>query len=280
MSISVFPSGNFIVISDSNLISIYDKRHNLIQKTSDKFPYDTRINYVNIKDENNFITCSDNYIKFWTKKINIFFLNAYKYVKSQLNKIEYYLKNTLISCSRESSVIIWNENKNKIKIKTILIYSKEINSFLVIKDKNRLIISGEGIEIRKLKNLKLLHYYHGTGVDNYYGLARLDENRIIASYVLSAHASFIKIISLSENKILESKITEGFWNILYPIKQKNILLVGIYSEILVFKNNDIQNTIQKLYDVHDEIIGIIELKNNEIASFGNDGIIKIFKLEI
>jgi hypothetical protein len=41
-----------------------------------------------------------------------------------------------------------------------------------------------------------------------------------------------------------------------------------------------QKCIQKLYDVHYNIKGIVELEDNKIATYGYDGVIKIFKINI
>ena len=65
--ISIFPSGNIILGLNNNSILIYGNNLNIIQQISNE--HDLAVNYINIKDENNFVTCSyDLNIKTWIKK--------------------------------------------------------------------------------------------------------------------------------------------------------------------------------------------------------------------
>jgi tricorn protease-like protein len=60
-----FPSGNIIAVFDKYII-IYDIDFNEIQKIENA--HEDLIHYVDIKDENNFVTCSDDLnIKTWVK---------------------------------------------------------------------------------------------------------------------------------------------------------------------------------------------------------------------
>ena len=96
-SISIFPLGNIISVSKDKSIIIYDINLNIlqnIQKAHNDF-----INYVEIKDENNFITCSlDQNIKLWIKNENKFIINKIIYGAHELGiiKVIYYSNNNLI----------------------------------------------------------------------------------------------------------------------------------------------------------------------------------------
>ena len=70
--VSVFPSGNIISVSDDKSIKIWDNNFNLLQNIQNA--HKERINYIDIKDENNFITCSYD-IKLWIKNKNKFIIN-------------------------------------------------------------------------------------------------------------------------------------------------------------------------------------------------------------
>ena len=73
-SVSTFPSGNIISTSDDKSIIIYDIHFNILQNIPNA--HDSWINYVEIKDEHNFITCSsDKSIKSWIKNNNEFKIN-------------------------------------------------------------------------------------------------------------------------------------------------------------------------------------------------------------
>ena len=68
-SISIFPSGNLILITNNNRIIIYNNYFKILQIIKDeKNNFWNGNGYVSVKDENNFVFCSGQYIKFYTKK--------------------------------------------------------------------------------------------------------------------------------------------------------------------------------------------------------------------
>ena len=76
---------------------------------------DNYILYIEVKDENNFITCPGyKSIKFWIKKENKFIIN--KIIKNiheeEVRKVIYYLNENLISCSYDNTIKIWKINNN------------------------------------------------------------------------------------------------------------------------------------------------------------------------
>ena len=65
-SMNIFPSGNLISVSRDKSIKIYNNLE-IIQDIENA--HNSDINYIEIIDENNFITCSnDKSIIFWNKK--------------------------------------------------------------------------------------------------------------------------------------------------------------------------------------------------------------------
>ena len=110
-SVSTFPSGNIISASGDKSIIIYDIHFNILQNIPNA--HDRSITYVEIKDENNFITCSvDKSIKSWIKNNNEFKIN--KIIKNAhddiIRKEIYCSNNNLISCSWDKTIKIWKEN--------------------------------------------------------------------------------------------------------------------------------------------------------------------------
>ncbi len=85
MSMRVFPSGNIISVSKDKSIHIYDNNLNILQDIQNA--HEDLICYIDIKDENNFVTCSnDKNIKTCIKKedkfeINQLIKNAHKVKK-------------------------------------------------------------------------------------------------------------------------------------------------------------------------------------------------------
>ena len=99
-SLSIFPSGNIISVSADKSIIIYDIHLNILQQI--KNAHDDAILYVEVKDENNFITCStDKSIKLWINIGNKFQIN--QIIKGaheeEVKKVIYCSNGNLISYS-------------------------------------------------------------------------------------------------------------------------------------------------------------------------------------
>ena len=150
-SLSTFPSGNIISISADKSIIFYDILFNILQNIQNA--HYNWIIYVEIKDENNFTTCSfDKSIKLWIKNNNAFKINKIikKIHNDAITKVIYYSNDNLISCSKEKTIKIWKENNYYEKIK-IFKHSDSIYSLLLLEDKNILIFSGrDGIKLMEL----------------------------------------------------------------------------------------------------------------------------------
>ena len=157
--VSTFPLGNIISVSYDKSIKIYDINFNILQNI--KNAHNDVIFNVDIKDENNFVTCSrDKYIKTWIKyenkfKINIIINNAHD---NYIYKVIYYTNEKLISCSLDYTIKLWEEKDNKYQLITSLINYGKVYSILLIKDKNLLISSGDMTNLWNLNNFELIKY--------------------------------------------------------------------------------------------------------------------------
>ena len=277
-SMNIFPSGNIISVSDDKSIIIYDNNFNILQRIENA--HDDDIQYVDIKDENNFVTCSyDKSIKTWIKKENIFIINInIKEAHSgAINKVIYNSKGNLISCSSDNSIKIWEKRNNTYLNIKILYHSSFIQSILLLEDKNILISSGaDGTKFWDINNnYKQIMYFEDiyTGWNN--ALERIDDDRIIV------HDSTInlKIISISKKQIIEIiKFDFQPWGF-KSIKDKGIILVGGSSNTINIYRNDNYKLIKIIQNAHyNDILGFIELKNNLFASYSKDNTIKIWSL--
>ena len=277
-SMNIFPSGNIISVSDDKSIIIYDNNFNILQRIENA--HDDDIQYVDIKDENNFVTCSyDKSIKTWIKKENIFRINInIKEAHSgAINKVIYNSKGNLISCSSDNSIKIWEKRNNTYLNIKILYHSSFIQSILLLEDKNILISSGaDGTKFWDINNnYKQIMYFEDiyTGWNN--ALERIDDDRIIV------HDSTInlKIISISKKQIIEIiKFDYQPWGF-KSIKDKGIILVGGSSNTINIYRNDNYKLIKIIQNAHyNDILGFIELKNNLFASYSKDNTIKIWSL--
>lgn len=114
-----FPSGN-IVATFNGFIIIYDIDFKEIQKIENA--HKDLIHYVDIKDDYNFVSCSDDFsIKTWIKIKDKFQLNKViiKAHSNFINKVKYYKDKYIISCGYDGSVKIWKENENGFEIISI-----------------------------------------------------------------------------------------------------------------------------------------------------------------
>ena len=204
-SVSTFPSGNIISTSADKSIIIYDIHFNILQNIPNA--HDSYITYVEIKDENNFITCSaDKSIKSWIKNNNEFKIN--KIIKNahdnRINKVIYCSNNNLISCSWDKIIKIWKENNNYENIK-ILKHSDWINSLLLLEDKNILISSGvDGTKLwnyNEINNINLIKEFKETWCGWNQALCRLNDDIIIVS---GKGTYSLKLISISKKEIIKT----------------------------------------------------------------------------
>ena len=272
-SVSIFPSGKMISVSNDKSIKIYDINFNLIDNIENA--HDWGIIYVEIIDENNFITCSfDHTIKTWIKKKNKFYINTiiHNAHNNQINKVIYSNKN-LISCSWDKTVKIWEEKDNNYQLITKLSHSNIVWSILVLKDKNLLISCGyDGTRIWNNNNLELIQYFKSVKCRLRNGLSRMDDDTIIIGGY-----QIMNVISLSKNVILaQIKIPFDCYGIKI-IEEKRIILVGGDSKDFVIYKSDSYEYIKTIKNAHnDNIKGFVEFKNGLIASFSEDKTIKIW----
>ena len=277
-SLSSFPSGKIISVSSDKSIKIYDTNLTIIQNIENA--HYSSINYVEIKDEKNFITCSDDKnIKLWIKIINEFRINKIitNAHEDRINKIIFCSNGNLISCSQDKNIKIWKENYNYEKIQT-LTHSDHINSILLFEDKNILISSGgDGTKLWDLNdynNINCIKYFKETWCGWHEGLCRLDDDRII---VKSKGKNSLKVISILKKEIIK-EINHPFQCFAITlIKDKGIFLVGGKSKDIMIYKNDNYKCIQTIKDAHenDDIYGFIDLKNNTMISYSNK-VIKIW----
>ena len=281
-SILSFPSGNLISVSSDRSIKIYDNNFNIIQDIKNAHYYP--ILNCEIKNENIFATCSFN-IKIWIKNIEKKnSKNSYLYKinnvindpdESSILKILFCLNGNIISCSDNKKIKIWEEvNNNKYICIKILTHSIMITSILILQDKNILISSS----LKETKFWNINSYENLIDLNNINcmssnGLKRIDENRII----IGGDNGIINIISLNEFNVI-FQIENGFkcWGICI-IENKGIFLVGGVSKNIKIYRSDNYVCINNIENAHQySIIGIVQLNDFSIVSYGEKNILKIW----
>ena len=278
-SISTFPSGNIISVSADKSIKIYDIHLNELQTIENA--HDDSIIYVEVKDENNFITCSDDKsIKLWIKNEKEYINNKIinKAHDDYINRVIYCSNGNLISCSYDNTIKIWKENNNNYENIKILVNFKWVASILFLEDKNILISSGEDgtkfWDLNGMNNINCIKYFEDTFCGWHDGICRLDEDRII---VQGRRTTSLKIISILNLKIIKEFNIPFQCNSISLIEDKGIFIVGGKSKDIKIYRNDNYECIQTIPNAHDDNInGFIELKDYTIASFSDDKTIKIW----
>ena len=262
-----FPLGKFLIISDDKSIKIFDINFNIIQNI--KNAHKKVIIYIDIKDENNFVTCSnDKSIKTWIKKNNKFKINKYinNAHKEQINKVIYYSNFNIISCSKDSTIKIWEEINNKFQLITTLLFQNNVYSILLVEDKNKFISSGEdGTSIWNINNLELIKHFNDVKCYDSNGLCKIDKDKfIINEYKL------LIIISLTKEKVIK-RINNLFkCTAVYAIEKKGIFIIGeLNNDIKIYRNDNFES-ILKIQDAHlNTINGFIKLNDDSVISFSN-----------
>ena len=275
-SISVFPSGNFISVSENKSIYIYNSQFEKIKEINNGHQYG--IYYVNVKDENNFVTASFKNIITWIKnenefKINEIIENAHT---DWIYKVLYYQNGSIISCSNDKKIKIWEENNNnKHECITILLNEDRIRSILLLSEKNILVSSGyEGTKLWNLNNFECFCNIKDAICCGSDGLNILNNDNIIVG---GDYHSIISIISIKSKNIIKS-INNVFGCLGICVLDNGIFLIGgMSNNIKVYKNYE---CIQEINQSHRNwIFGFVQLKNNVIASYSQDGTIKIWSFD-
>ena len=280
-SISIFPSGKFISVSNESIIHIYDSFFNIIQKIENA--HEKSIIYVDVKDENNFVTCSvDKNIKTWIKENNKFTLN--KIILNAHNdiirKVLYFSNGNLISCSSDCSIKIWKQFKDNYYNIKIFNHNEQINSILLLENKNIFISSGEdGTKIWDLKNYECIFYNKETFCGSWNGICIIDDDKII---VQGKNTKCLKVISINDKKIIHEIYNSiNVWGLFF-IKEKDLILVGGNSKDILIYYKDNYQLIKRIENAHNkDINGFIQLNNGNILSYSDDRQIKswVFKFE-
>ena len=237
--IAIFPSGNFISVSSDKSIKIYSPEIDMLQTIPDA--HSDWIYFVSVQNDNNFVTCGDDkIIKNWYRKKEDFEINT-KIENAHIStiyKVIYYLKDKLISCSKDSTIKIWQKYNNFYQnLTTLKPGDDEINSILLIEDKNILISGGlQGTKIWNLIDFSTIANLEETYCGYWNVLCRIDKDKFIVN---NKTDNSLKIISIKEKKKIK-EIVHSFdsWGIKF-IKNKGLLLVGGDSkDIIIYMNDD------------------------------------------
>ena len=164
---------------------------------------------------------------------------------------------------------IWEYNKktNEYQLQTI-INGIIVIGFLLLKDKNILVTSGEETIFWNMNNYQYLIHFNVECI-NYKALKQINDDYIIIG---GGKDYTMKIISISEKKIIKNiKLFSECLNILV-IEDKSIFIVHLYNRelFLQFYRNDDGNCIKRITPQIYGINGVIKLNKDKLLIYGKE----------
>ena len=276
-NISIFPSGNLVSVSHDQSIVIFNNNFEVLQKI--KNAHTSLIWDVQIKDEENFATCStDNSIKFWKKDVveNKYLLNeTIENAHSVVNKILFRKNGDLLSCSVDGTIKMWKKNENKHRCITKLKHLTRVSSMVLCEDKNLLISSGEeATKFWDLSNCKCIAVITDGWADYENSMKRIDDDKI----VVGGHSTGdLSVISIKEKKIVKKVPAEYGCYGMGVDNVKNYFFVGGEDGIMFIYKIDNYELISIDGRAHSaDINGFERLNDGRIITWSSDDKIKVW----
>ena len=128
-----------------------------------------------------------------------------------------------------------------------------------------------------MNNYNLITHIKEAVCGSYNALQRIDNDRIIIG---SDEDKLLKIISLSEKKIIKTIFNECLCYGICVIENKGIFITGGYYGIQIFRNDNYE-CIQTIKDENTiKTYGLIEIKNGMVVSFSNNQIICLCSFDL
>ena len=151
-----------------------------------------------------------------------------------------------------------------------------IISILLLEDKNILISAGDyQVKFYNLNNFECIKLIKEDICYYINSLKRIDENRIILG---GNNSNIMKVISISEKKIIRNIKNNFICWCIYVIENKGIFLIGGQSKDIIVYRSDNYQSIQIIKDVY-FINGFIQINDNSIGSYGHDGELNIWRIK-
>ena len=257
-----FPSGNIISILKNNSLLISDNNFNDLQIIKTNHIGD--INNIDILDDNNFVSCSDDSIITWIKNNNKFEINEIIEANNKIKQVIYNPEGNLIILSKNTSYItLWEYNNNEY-INSKMISSNNNHLIYLLEDKNILIFMGEQETIfwDMLTNelIESFPFNPSSNLGNF--IERISEDSIIIGTLKK-----VSIISISQMKVLKNINNIKLTNNYKSIEDKGLFITTNNTDIIVYRTDNF-DIIQIIKDAHNnnKIEGFIYLNNGSIAT--------------
>ena len=272
--LSIFPSGKIAFVLTNNIMLISDEK--FVQEI--KEPKDYIIQHIEIKDENNFMTCGNNKIILWKKKSIMFSLkkiinNAHEGI---IYKVLFNDNDTIISCSNDGIIKIWKLSEKEYKSINYIDSNDKIFSILMLYDKKILISCGKkGTKFWNLIDLEKIMNFEELISKKNNVLYRLSDDKVI---IPSEKSLGFKIISISERKVIKEIKKGGYYSDVIKFEEKGIFIVKNQEIIEIYDINN-YSLIEEFCINYKTIHGFADLKNRQFLVYGCNKSIQIWEIE-
>ena len=273
--ISLFPTKNYAITKRNGDILIFDEVNNTTLQEINK-AHDNKITYLSMKDDNNFVSCSDTHIKFWTKSKNSFINSNSIFAahKDLIYNVIFYMDNKIISCSNDTNIKIWEFNNNPQTYSLIKTFKnkKEVTSILLLEDLDILVSCGlEGTKFWDLKKDKVIGEFYEVICFGVHSIERINYDNIV---VVGININIINIF----NKVIIKELKCEFLSYsILSLENKGIFLVGGNSNHFNVYRSDNYEKIGKVHFFNQFLIRFSKMRNNVIASFHDNDTINFWE---
>ena len=274
--LSIFPSGKIAFVLTNNIMLISDEKFAVLQEI--KEPKDYIIQHIEIKDENNFMTCGNNKIILWKKKSIMFSLkkiinNAHEGI---IYKVLFNDDDSIISCSDDGIIKIWKLAEKEYQSINYIDTDDKIFSILMLYDKQILISCGKkGTIFWNLINLEKIMNFEELIPKKNNVLYRLSDDKVI---IPSEKSLGFKIISISERKVIKEIKKGGYYSDVIKFEEKGIFIVKNQEIIEIYDINN-YSLIEEFCINYKTIHGFADLKNRQFLVYGCNKSIQIWEIE-
>ncbi len=274
--LSIFPSGKIAFVLTNNNVLISNEEFVVLQKI--KEPKDYKIRHLEIKDENNFMTCGNKKIILWRKNSSMFIIN--KIINNAHEAIIYKVlfndNDTIISCSIDGIIKIWKLSEKEYESIKYIDTKDKIFSILMLYDKQILISCGKnGTKFWNLMNLEKIMNFEELIPKKKNVLYRLSDDKVI---IPSEKSLGFKIISISERKVINEIKKGGYYSDVIKFEEKGIFIFKNQKLIEIYDNNN-YSFIQEICTNNKKIHGFANLNNGQFLVYGHKKSIQIWEIE-
>jgi len=273
----ILPDGRLSSCSNDGRINIYNKEN---YKLDHEIDVGEAVLYFNTISNGNIIACCED------GNLNIYELNNEKF--DLINQLKSHndavlkvinLDNKLISCSRDTTMIVWEKkDKNYTNMKSIIIgYSYDNSNILQINENKLVSSSSEYIKFFDIKNnFNEIKTIDDISLNNFCNSMVMFNENILLIGGMDNYG--IYLIDINNYQVISKLLPNSTIYSIIKLANGNILVGDSSFSLIEYKydNNNLIEVKSKLIEDSDIITGLIEINDQVIISCSYDCSIKFF----